>query len=226
MSIYGSDASESPVPKFALIAMASLVVGVIVLVVLIGLGRPESSTQNGSIEFYRAAQEIVVGQEIVIGVNNATLYVPKDAINMAGSIFIFPREPNLFTPPGDTTWIRPLVVNVEFRDSAGTPIPHIKFVKPAEICFRITKERWKDYTNHPNEYQVQTYSEEKNPPTWEPLQMVTHPERLQLCGVIDHLTLFALATKPGTLIPLFDPTPTLDPNSKFFPNPPDGLYEP
>jgi len=199
------------IPKFVRVTMILLVVSVIVLVVLIGLQRPDSSTQAGSMEFVIVTQEVTAGKDIVIGVNNATLYLPAGAINVPGNLAIFPREPNLFTASGDKRWARPLVVNVEFRDGEGKPVPNITFTKPAEICFKITAERWADYTRHPDEYQVQTYVEEKSPPAWEPLTMVTYPDRSQLCGQIDHFSLFALATRPETTIPLTYPTETPSP---------------
>jgi len=221
---------RSRVPRLAIVIIILLVVSILALVILMGLQQPESSTQAGSAEFAIATQEFAPGEDIVIGVNNASLYLPGDAINVAGSISIFPRAPNLFSPPGETKWIRPLVVNVEFRDGQGKPVQHITFAKPAEICFKITKERWEDYTRHPNEYEVQTYSEEKDPPIWEPLAMVTHPDRNQLCGQIDHFSLFALATKPDITIPLTEPT--LTPNSPQGPSNDSpnyqsgGVYEP
>ncbi|MBN1452629.1 MAG: hypothetical protein JW963_16550 [Anaerolineales bacterium] len=209
--MYKLDMPEPRVPKFAILTIVILVVSVIALVLLIGLQRPDSSTQAGSLEFAIVTQEVTAGEDIVIGVNNATFYLPVGAINVPGSIAIFPREPNLFTAPGDTKWVRPLVVNVEFRDGQGKPVQQITFTKPAEICFKITRERWEDYTRHPNEYEVQTYTEEENLPVWEPLTMVTYPDRSQLCGQIDHFSLFALATKPETKIPLTDPTETPSP---------------
>jgi len=200
---------EGPkMPKFAIITMIVLVVSVVVLVLLIGLQRPDSSTQAGSMEFTIVTQEVTSGEDIVIGVNNATLYLPAGAIDVPGSLAIFPREPNLFTDSNDQKWARPLVVNVEFRDTQGKPVSNITFTQPAEVCFKITKDRWTDYTRHQDEYEVQTYAEEQEPPAWEPLSMVTYPERSQLCGQINHFSLFALATKPETKIPLTDPTET------------------
>jgi len=203
--------ARSRTPRAALIIIILLVVSVIALVILIGSQRPDSSTQAGTFEFAIATQVIASGEDLVVGINNATLYLPKDAIGISGSIAIFPREPNLFTSPNDTKWSRPLVVNVEFRDANGKPLTNVPFTKPAEICFKITKERWADYTRHPDEYEVHTYAEDKNPPAWEPLALVTHPDRFQLCGETDHFSLFALATKPETKIPLTEPTLTPEP---------------
>ena len=215
---------EAPrVPKLATGLIILLIVSVIVLVVLIGLQQPESSTQAGEIEFAIATQALASGQDIIIGINNVTLYVPRDAFNIAGSIAIFPREPNLFTPADDPTWVRPLVVNVEFRDENGTPVPTVMLTKPAVICFKITQERWADYTQHPGDYEVQSYSENKDPPIWEALSLATNPESFQLCGETDHLSLFALATKLETIIPLTGPTqssnPSQEQSGQFFTNP-------
>ena len=211
------------VPKLATGLIILLIVSVIVLVVLIGLQRPDSSTQAGEVEFAIATQAFASGEELIIGINNVTLYVPRDALNMAGSIAIFPREPNLFTVSDNPTWIRPLVVNVEFRGGNGTPVPTVTLTKPAEICFKITQERWADYTQHPGEYEVQAYSENKDPPIWEALSLATHPERYQLCGETNHLSLFALATKPETIIPLTGPTQSSnasqEQSGQFFTNP-------
>jgi len=207
--------ARSRTPRAALIVILLLIVSVIALVILIGSQRPDSSTQAGAFEFAIATQVIASGEDLVVGINNATLYVPRDAIGIAGSIAIFPREPNLFTPPGDTKWSRPLVVNVEFRDENGKPVTNITFTKPAEICFKITADRWKDYTQHPNEYEVQTYMEGNNPPLWEPLSLMAYPDRSQLCGQTNHFSLFALATKPETTIPLVEPTATSESPPSF-----------
>ncbi len=225
-----SPGERSTVPKLAIVIIILLIVGIIALVIFMGLQKPDSSTQAGSIEFAIATQEFNAGEDLVVGISNATFYLPQGALTVAGRIAIFSRPPNLFSTPGDTKWIRPLVVNVEFQNEAGTPVPHVTFTKPAEICFKITKERWEDYTRHPNEYEVQTYSEEQDPARWEPLPMVTYPERSQLCGQTDHLSLFALATKPDTTIPLTEPTLTPNPIQSQ-PDDPSrnqsgGVYEP
>jgi hypothetical protein len=199
-----------PVPKLARILIILLIVSVIALVILMGLQQPDSSTQNGSVEFVIATQELTSGEDLVIGVNNATLYVPRAAVELAGSIVIFPREPNLFSMAGEPEWLRPLVVNIEYRDEAGTPYTDVTFSMPVQMCFKMIPDRWKDYTNNPDDYRVQYYAEEQDPPRWESLlPMQAYPERSELCGETNHLSLFALATKTDTTIPVTgaDPTP-------------------
>jgi hypothetical protein len=216
MNSYEPLGERQPAPKLAIALIMLLFISIVIaLVFLIGSNPPDSSTQAGTTKYTIATQVLSADEDIVIGINNVTLYMPRDATDVAGSIAIFPREPNLFSTSGDTRWIRPLVVNVEFRDEQGKPVSPIVLAKPTEICFKITEERWQDYTRHPNEYEVQTYADEKNPPRWEPLTLVPHPERSQLCGQIDHFSLFALATKPETKIPItgVNSTPTPGPKT-------------
>jgi len=208
---YHYQISDEPgIPKFARVLIAILAVGVLVFVVLIGLRSPNASAQASAIEYAPVTQEFIPGQAqgFVIGVNNATLYMPADAITIAGKITIVPREPNMYPMAGEK-WVRLLVVDVQFTDTTGKTFQQMTLSRPAEICFKITRERWEDYAGHPDDYQVQYYAEGNNPPAWVTLPMITHPDQNQLCGVTDHLSLFALATRPETLIPLTGgPTPT------------------
>jgi hypothetical protein len=208
---YHYQISDEPgIPKFARVLIAILAVGVLVFVVLIGLRSPSTSAQASAIESAPVIQEFIPGQVqgFVIGVNNAMLYMPADAITIAGKITIVPREPNMYPMAGEN-WVRLLVVDVQFTDTTGKTFRQMALFRPAEICFKITRERWEDYASHPDDYQVQYYAEGNNPPAWVTLPMITHPDQNQLCGVTDHLSLFALATRPETLIPLTGgPTPT------------------
>lgn len=218
----GMPEGRRPLPKIAIITIILLGVAAIALIIVIGIQRPDSSTQAGAFEFVQVTQEYQPGQDVFIVVNNANLYVPGDAIQLPGSFAIFSLEPNLFTPPNDKTWARPMVVNVEFRDGEGKPVPVVNFARPAEICFKITRQRWIDYTLHPNQYEVQTYAEEKDPPVWETLPLVAYSDRLQLCGQIDHLSVFALATKPEISNPPNGPTPILHPTEELLNTPSDS----
>jgi len=189
--------------------MGVLIVGTIALVILIGLRPPDSSTHTGSIEFVKVTQEVVPNQDIVIGVNNAILYVPKGATTTPGIISITPREPNLFSNVAEKGWVRSPVVNVEYWNGQGTPYPQVSFAIPAQICFKITSELWQAYTLHPDEFQVQYYAEDLKPTLWQPLTLIAYPDRLQLCGESDHLSIFALAIRQKTIIPVTGATPTL-----------------
>ena len=224
-----------PASRFAVIMIIFLVASFSALVILTGSQRPDSSTRDDSIEFVIATEELTTGEDLAISVSNATLYVPKDAINMVGTISITPLPPNLFSIADQNEWSRTLIVNVEYRNEKGTAYLMVTLAKPFQICFKVSDERWQNYLDRPDEYQVQYYAEGQDPPRWEPLPMLTYPERNELCGQTDHFSLFALAIKKqGGAPPLAEVTPTpkpiillellsdiLNPDGQ-----PDGVYKP
>jgi hypothetical protein len=129
---------------------------------------------------------------------------------VAGNISITFRESNLFATAGGLEWIRPEVVNVEYRNSEGAPYSQITFAQPIEICFAVTPEQWQDYNERQQGYQVQFYAEQQDPPRWESLPGKSYAERLQICGLTDHLSLFALAIQQEAIILETGATPTQD----------------
>ena len=185
---------DARVPKFVTVIIILLIAGIIALVILMGLQQP-GSTQAGFVESGIVTEEFIPDEDLVINFNNATLYVPRAAIQLAGNITIFPREPNLFSNASDSGWFRPLVIEIEYRDEAGILYSEATFSMPVQVCFKVTQERWLDYLYRQDEYQVQRYADKRNPPRWEPLPMVTFPDRNELCGETDHLSIFALAIK-------------------------------
>jgi hypothetical protein len=84
------------------------------------------------------------------------------------------------------------------------------FSRPVEICFKLPRKLWEDYTNRPDEFQVQFLIVEEVPPRWEVLPRISYPERSELCGQLQNSSLFALAVKPQGSIPVtgLNPTPT------------------
>jgi hypothetical protein len=179
----------APVPKFAMAAMVILLASVVTMVMYMR-SKPSSS------------QVTVPGKELVVGIGDATLYVPKDTAVLAGAISISSLESNLYPVAGEELeWIRPQVVNIQYLNSDGVPYLNVVFSKPALICFTI-KERWQSYIKYPDEYRVQYYAEKQNPPGWVTLPMSANPAQYQLCGQTDHLSIFALAVKPQNEIPL------------------------
>ena len=216
---------KEPVPRFAIILVIFLVVGFSALVILTGSQRPDSSTRDDSIEFVIATEEFTTSEDLVISVSNATLYVPKDAIDVMGTISITPFPPDLFSIAEQNEWSRTLVVNIEYRNENDEPYTLVTLAKPFQICFKVIDERWQDYLSRPDEYQVQYYAEGQDPPRWESLPKLTHPERNELCGEADHFSLFALAIrKSGGAIPLTSMTPT--PNPRTLIELLSGFFEP
>ncbi len=197
-------------------AVVVVTAGLIGLVVTQGLKQPESSTQDGAIEFVQSDGNLIPGQDAVLEMDNVTVYVPSKAIKETGNIFITSRELDLLPISEDLEWNRIQVVNVEYKDGEGIIHPHATFTSPIEICFQITEEEWADYLQLPDDYQVQTYIDTDQQKVWEALKMVTHPAEYELCGETSHLSLFALAVRQKAIIPITGATPI----------PTTGPYEP
>jgi len=188
--------------KLAVMGAILASTGVIALVLLIGLIKPRSSTQDGSIEFAQITQEFVPGQSISINLTDVIIHVPKDATNRAGSFSVIKYESNLHAAEEGLDWYRPLVVNVKYLDGNGLPYPEMQFSSSIQVCFKLSLEQWLDYDMRPMDYLVQHYAEDKNPPQWENLFIAGRPEPFQICGLVDHLSLFALAIWSGEEIPV------------------------
>ena len=170
--------------------------------------RPASNSQTGSGQVVQATQAYTPGQAMTITAQNVTVYVPQDSINVAGTILVNSRQPNLFPAAGQETWSRPQIVNVEFLNSEGAPVSGISFSRPIQVCFTLTPEQWGDFTEHPDAYQIQYYAVENDPPAWVALPMAKYPNVSTLCGQVNHLSLFALAVQVEPSIPVTGPTAT------------------
>ncbi len=147
------------IPKLALAAFVILAVSLIALVVLMIQKQSVYSTEE-----VISGDETTSGKEITVSLHNATLYIPGDTATMPGVISITTSNvPNSLFSVGETEWLRPQVVNIEYLDADGAPYPEVKFSNPALICFKITEKQWRDYTAHPQEYQVQYADEDPDP---------------------------------------------------------------
>jgi hypothetical protein len=201
------------IPWFAIVSIVLLIGGVITVVILTGSQQPDSSTQAGSIEYKIATEELNSGKDIVIGIDNITLYVPGSAITLPGSISLYPLKPILTYDADELPWYRPYVVNIEYslKDKVKDPYSQFSFSTPVDVCFKLSSRQWEDYTKHSDEYQVQYLVAEEVPPRWKALPLVSHSERSELCGQTEDFSLFALAIKqpePGIPITGVNSTPT------------------
>jgi hypothetical protein len=94
------------------------------------------------------------------------------------------------------------VVNIEYWDEEGVHYTSITFPEPIRICFTLTAEQWKEFLQRPDDFNVQFFDSEKFPSQWITLSMVMDPNRYELCGQTDHLSLYALAIRSEESIPV------------------------
>lgn len=195
------DRRVSNVPKLAIILM-------VFMICLAGLMVLHSWTETkdivSPIQILLGTPQGPAPESIVTRQGNVTVYMPPNATNLEGSIFILPAEDNQLA--ADDGWTRPIVVNIEFRSPDGTPVHDISFFQPLEVCFSLTEEQWQSLKKDSRGFQVQSYAEEKNPPRWEVLPQTSYATQFQLCGKTYNLSVFGLATKVE--LPVTGPTVT------------------
>jgi hypothetical protein len=196
----------SPVPKLVLGFIALLAVSIILLVIFLGPQLPDSGT--GNTEFMQIPRVNKAEQEIVVSANKITLYVPKDGLDsgLTGNFVILPQDPNLYSYASAPEWSLPVVVDIQYRNEEGILYPGFTFSKPVRICFTLTPEQWKDFTQNPGDFQVQYFDNQKSPFRWLALPVATDPEGYELCTQTDHLSIYALAVKSKEEIPVTGPT--------------------
>jgi hypothetical protein len=208
------------IPKPAIVFVVLLTVGIIALVVITRLQQSDINPRVETVETMMATKNPSMDEEIITsaGVSDAVLYVPKNAVKSSGTIFMTWRAPNIFSISLISDWSRNLVVSVEYRDEQGQAEPFFTLSTPARICFKVTQEQWQDFQAEPDNYQVQFYEENADSPRWISLPMVSDPERYELCGMTERLSIFALAV--NRKLPFIPVTGgTLTPSSGLAPTP-------
>ena len=135
--------------------------------------------------------------------NKVTVYIPADAIRDEGYIALTPMEPNTFTDP-ETGWNRPTVINLALYDKLGKLIAEPDIVFTLDICFSLTDDEKRDYITNRENYYIQFYDDQNE---WKKLNYSIKSDNNQLCGEVNHLSLFSLAIKGFTKIP--EPLPTI-----------------
>jgi hypothetical protein len=199
-------------PSFGIFLIGFLAVIMLPLIILVMLQSP-TSRQQEAVAFVQIPQKQNNEQEIIVSADKATLYVPEDATDLTGNFVISPRKPDLYSFASEAEWSRPIVVDIEYRNAEGVNYPGITFSKPVSICFTLTLEQWEDFSQRPDDFQVQHYDEKQSPSRWVSLPRTKDPDGYELCGQTDHFSIYALAIKPAAVIPVTGPTltPTASP---------------
>lgn len=223
---------RSPVWVLAIIIAIVLAVVVIPRIFLIGTEPPGSRSQQEGAQYLQIPQEQNTDEEIIVSDHQTTLYLPDGAVNLTGDFLIVPRQPDLFAYASETEWSRPIVVDIQYRNEEGVIHPGITFSEPVRICFTLTPEQWEEFTQRPDDFQVQYFDDQQSPSRWISLPMTMDPDRSELCSETDHLSLYALAIRStdvipitgATRVPTFVPTPTPFPtlNTQDATNPNDS----
>ena len=198
-------------PRWAIVLVSLFLTSIILFLVLpyiFELIRPKNAMQDWAINVVEASQEFNPGQSVTLNVDTVTVYVPPFAIPLPGNILMIPLQQDLYPNAGQPEWSRSQVVDVQFQNATGTPIPDIILSAPIKICFKLTLTQWLDFATHPDAYAIQYYAFDRNPPIWINLPRTMQLDLRELCGRTDQLSLFALGIQPELSIPVTGPSVT------------------
>jgi hypothetical protein len=194
-----------------LIGILMIITAGLILAFYLGLKKPDTTLipESGIASQVTSQINKYINTKIASPDNKVTVFVPADAIKSDGYIVFTSMAPNLFTEPNGE-WKRPIVVSLELYDAQGKIIqqPLIKYF--IDICFILGDEEKAGYSSHPEDYYIQYYEEKQNENEWLKIAYSSKSDNKQLCGEIDHLTLFSLAIK----------------GEKYVPTPSQGPYTP
>lgn len=177
-----------------LVLFVGLAIG---LIFWVGTNEPDSSTGNGDQGLEQDTAEIEPGETTTISleVSGATAIIFHDPITISGTYSLALQEP-ITSSSTSQAWSRRRIISLDFFDSEGTVVPHISFENIIiVICFPLNDEDWAHMQETPIEIQVQFWNEALPSPGWEEVPTSTLYDSKRFCGIIDHLSLFALATR-------------------------------
>jgi hypothetical protein len=185
-----------------------IIIAGIILASYLGSQKPETTLipESGVSSQVTAEVNKYLTTKIVSSDEKVTVYIPANAIKGNGYLVLTSMEPNLFTDSNDE-WNRPVIVNLDLYDELGKLITEPDIVSFLDICFFLNEKERNDYIDHRENYYIQYYDEKSGQNEWKKLNYSIKSDSNQLCGEIDHLTLFSLAIKGEAKISL--PTPVL-----------------
>jgi len=168
----------------------------------IGSQKPEITLIPESGVSAQATVEInkYLATKITSSDNQVTVYLPANSIKNDGYLVLTSTEPNLFTEL-DGEWQRPIIVNINLYSQQGKLITEPDIESYLEICFILNENERTDYISHRENYYIQYY-DESDQSGWRNLSYSIKSDSNQLCGEIEHLTLFSLAIKGEAKISL------------------------
>ncbi len=175
-----------------------------ILVIWQGMSEPVTSMDRNAMEVVQGSVTIQSDQGAILALDhtNARLYIPCCVFGVGGQLQMLVQPPDLFLPAvADTEWQRSQVVNIEYINRDGNLVPGAYSSTPVELCFFLTDEEWQRYLARPRDFQIQVFNTQMTPNEWRPLKMKALEHSHELCGQINHLSVFALAVR-GEQLPI------------------------
>jgi hypothetical protein len=138
---------------------------------------------------------LLVTQDGIVAV-----YIPIGAFGEAGELLVKPRDLAL-TPlsvEGDVERFYPVDVFIE--QEGGTTLAGGGFASPILVCYLLEPVLEAAFAENPEAIRIQAYVVEDSPARWETLPGAPGWLDNQICGTVDHLSLFSLAIHRSVLV--------------------------
>jgi len=194
--------TERPVVRVP--KLGSIVAAFILSLILLILAHSWSQSKHlvSPLEILLGTPQAPAREPVEISRDDVTVYMPASATELEGTLSIAVAQPDLVLVIQNIKWIVPKVVHVEFLRPDGALVPAISFSEPLEVCFTLAEDHWQAFMQDTGAYQVRYYADQQNPPGWQSLPQVTHPDRHQVCGQTGKLSMFGLAIRAQVGMPV------------------------
>lgn len=172
-----------------------VIFGAIGLMILVGRNTPETSLNSGDQE--RVTVDFEPGEEITVNLNidGVTVIIFHDAISFSGT-YTFTRQTPILASSSPQDWSRPIIISLSIFDSEGIMVPETSRPKIINIiCFSLNNEEWGQLQENKIETEVQFRDESIPNAEWAGLSTTELIDSNRICGITDHLSLFALAVR-------------------------------
>jgi hypothetical protein len=187
------------------------VIGVLTLPVL--LSPPHDGPSDGSFDDVGASTDLDPSRSHLTETRDRSIsvFVPEQAFPSGGRLILQPRRPELIPDRIRDRIERVLAVDLLVIDAGGEVVSDAAFQASPILCFRPNEYYQAMADAGQSDILVQYFDDGQIPGVWMDMNLITGWEGDQVCTSLDHLSLFALASKPteASLLPFGggDPPP-------------------
>ncbi len=130
-----------------------------------------------------------------------TLFIPSGAFHEAGQMILKERRPDLIPDRWGSDYIRVKAVDILFMDGEGRPLSSATAEEPMLLCFEMTPEQWAAKSVDAESVVLQTRpTQDAVASEWQTLTTAHGWQPNQLCSLIEHFSLFALAQRNDSAV--------------------------
>lgn len=198
----------SPSETWRWVALSAIALGVfVVLIVLVVppllLSPPSLGEPYDPFLLNQASTTLEPGKDHLVETQDGrvAVFIPKGAHTGSGQFMVRVREPQLVPARLEGNYQRQLAVDLMFFSGEGSPLQGEQLPEAVLLCFRLSHEQRAVHQSSPWLFAVQRFAEETAPPSWQDIAQAPGWEPGHLCGLVEHLSLFALAQHFDVLDP-------------------------